>query len=174
MNNDHDEQDDSNSWGSRCLYNQYCHDCCGFQIQSSAVITRSNISKLIAYMIAGTQTKNQSNAGFTRNTSYLALTGKLWGVFRECVWETWSRNIGVLPFVAISFYRSCLSLQMKNFLFYSVLLTGSKLHQFCRVTFADSLIESHSLPGYPLSTGHVGMRKIGYVLVPACVRLCLI
>ena len=32
-------------------------------------------------MIAGTQKEYQSDAGFTKDTPYLALTGELWGVF---------------------------------------------------------------------------------------------
>ena len=34
-------------------------------------------------MIAGTQGEYQSDAGSTKDTPYLSLTGKLWGVFHE-------------------------------------------------------------------------------------------
>ena len=40
-------------------------------------------------MIAETQTEHQSDAGSTKDTPYLTLTGELWGVFSEYFWESW-------------------------------------------------------------------------------------
>ena len=37
-------------------------------------------------MIEGTHAEYQSDAGYT---PYLALTGELWGVFYEYLWENW-------------------------------------------------------------------------------------
>ena len=38
-------------------------------------------------MITGTGAEYQSDAGSTKDTPYLALTGELWGVFCEYLWE---------------------------------------------------------------------------------------
>ena len=40
-------------------------------------------------MIVGTEAEYQSDAGFTNDTPYLALTGELWGIFCEYLWENW-------------------------------------------------------------------------------------
>ena len=45
-------------------------------------------------MIAETQTEHQSDAGSTKDTPYLALTGELWGVFSEYFLENWPRYNG--------------------------------------------------------------------------------
>ena len=38
-------------------------------------------------MIAGSEAEYQLDAESTKDTPYLALTGELWGVFCECLWE---------------------------------------------------------------------------------------
>ena len=45
-------------------------------------------------MITVTLIDYQSDAGFTKDTPYLALTGELWDVFYEYVWENWPRYNG--------------------------------------------------------------------------------
>ena len=42
-------------------------------------------------MITGTEIEYQSDAGSTKDTPYLTLTGKLWGAFCEYLWENWLR-----------------------------------------------------------------------------------
>ena len=58
----------------------HVHNCINLNlIQSSAIITWLNI----AQMIAGTQAEYQSDAGSTKDTPYLTLACKWWGVFCE-------------------------------------------------------------------------------------------
>ena len=45
-------------------------------------------------MILGTRAEYQSGAKSTKDTPYLALTGELWGVFWEYIWENWPRYNG--------------------------------------------------------------------------------
>ena len=45
-------------------------------------------------MIAGTQAEYESDAGSTKDTPYLALTGELWGVFCEYFFENLLRYNG--------------------------------------------------------------------------------
>ena len=42
-------------------------------------------------MITGSEAEYQSDAESTKDTSYLILTGELWGVFCEYLWENWLR-----------------------------------------------------------------------------------
>ena len=59
----------------------------------------------------------EADAGSTNNTPYLALTGELWGVFCEYLWEMWPRYNGtalyyhnwVLLFSKALFYLKKLS-----------------------------------------------------------------
>ena len=44
--------------------------------------------------MTGTEAKYQSDAGSTKDTPYLTLTGELWGVFWEYLWEKWLRYNG--------------------------------------------------------------------------------
>ena len=55
----------------------------------------------------GTEAEYQSDAGPTKDTPYLALTGELWDVFCEYLWETWPRYNGAtlykeLPLILIA------------------------------------------------------------------------
>ena len=43
-------------------------------------------------MITPNEAEYQSDAGFTKDTPYLALTGELWGVFCEYLWQKTERN----------------------------------------------------------------------------------
>ena len=52
-----------------------------YQLQSSAVITRSNIIR--HYKNNDRNKAEYPSAGSTKDNPYLALTGKLWGVFCE-------------------------------------------------------------------------------------------
>ena len=72
------------NWVFRCYSNLYKH------MQSSAVITRSNIVtyNMIYYRNWG---RLSIDTGSTKNTPYLALMGELWGVFCECLCENWQR-----------------------------------------------------------------------------------
>ena len=45
-------------------------------------------------MITGIVAEYQRNAGSTKDTPYLALTGELWGVCCEYLWENWPRYNG--------------------------------------------------------------------------------
>ena len=45
-------------------------------------------------MIAGAETEYQSDAGSTKDTPYLTLTGEIWAVFCEYLWENWPRYNG--------------------------------------------------------------------------------
>ena len=51
--------------------------------------SRKNISKLVY----------QSEAGSTKDTPYLALTGKQWGVLGEYIWENWTPYNGPVLYV---------------------------------------------------------------------------
>ena len=42
-------------------------------------------------MIIEIEAEHQSDAGTTKHTPYLALTGELWGVFCEYLWENQPR-----------------------------------------------------------------------------------
>ena len=50
-------------------------------------------------MITGTQAEYEPDAGSTKDTSYLALTGELWGAFREYFWEYCPRYNGTALYV---------------------------------------------------------------------------
>ena len=50
-------------------------------------------------MIRGTEAEYQSVAGSTKDTPYLALTGELWGVFCEYLWEKWPRYNGTALYI---------------------------------------------------------------------------
>ena len=56
--------------------------------------------KNISWSITGTGAEYQSDAGSTKDTPYLALTGELWGVFCENLWENWSRYNDTAPYCA--------------------------------------------------------------------------
>ena len=45
-------------------------------------------------MITGTEAEYQPDARFTKDNPYLALTGELWVVFCEYLWENWPRYNG--------------------------------------------------------------------------------
>ena len=45
-------------------------------------------------MITRTEAEYQSEAGSTKDTPYLTLTGELWGVFCEYLSENWPRYNG--------------------------------------------------------------------------------
>ena len=45
-------------------------------------------------MIIEIEAEYQSDAGTTKDTPYLALTGELWGVFCEYLWENQPRYNG--------------------------------------------------------------------------------
>ena len=57
-------------------------------------------------MIARSQTEHQSDAGSTKDTPYLALTGELWGVFSEYFWENWPRYNGTALYLDIDCIHS--------------------------------------------------------------------
>ena len=67
-------------------------------IQSSAVITRSNISTYCIY-----HCRNWGiisiRAEPTKDIPYLALTGELWGAFREYFWKNWPRYNGTALYI---------------------------------------------------------------------------
>ena len=70
-----------------------------YQIQSSIVITRSNI---VRYCINNYGNWSKiSDARSTKHTPYLALMRELWGVFREYLWENWSRYNDTALYVCI-------------------------------------------------------------------------
>ena len=64
----------------QCITQQWSYFI--WHIQLSAVITRSNIER---YYINNAE--YQSDAGSTKGTQCLALTGELWDVFREYLCE---------------------------------------------------------------------------------------
>ena len=45
-------------------------------------------------MIAGTGAEYQSDAEPEKDTTYVALTDELWGVFCEYLWDNWPRYNG--------------------------------------------------------------------------------
>ena len=76
------------------------------------------------WIITGTREEYKSYARSTKDTTYLALAGELWGVFCEYLWENWPRYNGIpLYFVLIRqgqlqltcTYRSC-QFQRKTFI----------------------------------------------------------
>ena len=62
-----------------------------FIIQSSAVIARSNI---VRHFINIYRNWDRISIRCCRDTTYLAITGELWGVFCEYLWEKWPRYNG--------------------------------------------------------------------------------
>ena len=50
-------------------------------------------------MITGTDAEYQPDARYTEDNPYLALTGELWVVFCECLWENWPRYNGTALFL---------------------------------------------------------------------------
>ena len=67
-------------------------------VHSSAVITQSNIVQYYI-KITGTEAECQSDAGSIKDTPYLAVTGVLWGVFCEYLWENWQRYNGTALYI---------------------------------------------------------------------------
>ena len=64
------------------------------KLQSSAVITRSNI---VRYYINDYRNWGRISTRcwiHKKNTAYLTLTGELWGVFCKYLWENWPRYNG--------------------------------------------------------------------------------
>ena len=61
-------------------------------------------------MIIEIEAESQSDAGTTKDTPYLALTGELWGVFCEYLWENQPRYNGT----ALYFPRGYLELFHSN------------------------------------------------------------
>ena len=53
-------------------------------------------------MIAGTEPECQSDAGSTKDTPYLALTGEIRAVFCEYLWENWPRYNGTALYAIIT------------------------------------------------------------------------
>ena len=90
-------------------------------IQSSAVITRSNLSRYkcsliyhdITYHNAVTVAENAWDIRITTDTPYLALTGELWGVYRENLGENWPRYNGTALYV-ISDWGNCLAMNRQE------------------------------------------------------------
>ena len=59
-------------------------------------------SHILRYcVITGTKAEYQSDAGSTKDTPYLALTGELWGVLCKHLWENWSCYNGTAPYVLL-------------------------------------------------------------------------
>ena len=52
-------------------------------------------------MIVGIEAEYQSDAESTKDTPYLALTGELWGVFCEYLWENWPHYILIPAFLEL-------------------------------------------------------------------------
>ena len=53
-------------------------------------------------MIIEIEAEYQSDAGTTKDTPYLALTGELWGVFCEYLWENQPRYNGTALYIISS------------------------------------------------------------------------
>ena len=94
------------NWVFRCYSNLYKH------MQSSAVITRSNIVtyNMIYYRNWG---RLSIDAGSTKDTPYLALMAELWGVFCEYLWENWqcyndTARYSVYQLVTILSWYNCI------------------------------------------------------------------
>ena len=51
-------------------------------------------------MIIEIEAEYQSDAGTTKDTPYLALTGDLWGVFCEYLWENQPRYNGTALYIS--------------------------------------------------------------------------
>ena len=77
-----------------------------YRIQSCAVKTRSNITWYCTQH-SGTEAEYQSKAEPTKDTPYLALTGELWGVFRELFGENWPHYGGTALYWP---YHNCTTL----------------------------------------------------------------
>ena len=69
------------------------------QIQPSAVITWVNIVRY--YTNTGIVAEYQSLAASTKDTPYFTITGKLWGIFCEYLWENWLRYNGTALYIYI-------------------------------------------------------------------------
>ena len=67
--------------------------------------TRSQWTKIylsmITHIITETEAEYQSDAGSTKDTPCLALTGELWGVFCEYLWENWPRYNGTALYIYV-------------------------------------------------------------------------
>ena len=57
-------------------------------------------------MIIEIEAEYQSDAGTTKDTPYLALTGELWGVFCEYLWENQPRYNGTPLYIPVDSLNS--------------------------------------------------------------------
>ena len=65
-----------------------------FQVQSSAIITQSNLSWYYIRQVVITVAESESNIRITTDTPYLTLMGELWDVYCEDLGENWLRYNG--------------------------------------------------------------------------------
>ena len=72
------------------------------RVQSSAIITRSNLSRY--YTRHCHNSGRRSDIRITRNIPYLALTGELWGVYCEDFCENWPRYNGNAFYIVYVFW----------------------------------------------------------------------
>ena len=71
---------------SHKAYESHAVECCYNAVQYCKI--------LITLIITGTEAQYQSDAGSTKDTPYLTLTGELWTVFCEYLGENWRRYNG--------------------------------------------------------------------------------
>ena len=65
-------------------------------------------------MIIEIEAQYQSDAGTTKDTPYLALTGELWGVFCEYLWENQPRYNGTALYIESQRNRTSLTVEIFN------------------------------------------------------------
>ena len=81
----------------------------------------SLILKYITWIITETETDSQSDAGSTKDTTYLALPCEVLGVFYEYLWENWPHTVlpklseSLLPMKDVSFSRLCTTANVCSF-----------------------------------------------------------
>ena len=74
---------------------------CMIYIQSSAVITRSNISRFYTQRCTESCRRRIRLENHNRNPAYLALMGELWGVCCEEIGENWPRYNGTALYMKL-------------------------------------------------------------------------
>ena len=99
-------------------------------------------------MIIGTEAEYQSNAGSTQDTPYLALTGELWGVLCEYLWQNWPRYNGT------ALYITCYIIVMIEKIMWNGGISGAYALGLPRY-FLHSLLCRH-IPYYHPGVGSAG------------------
>ena len=89
--------------------------------------------------------EHKSNIRLTKDTTYLALTGELWGAFCEDIWENWPRYNGTALYIVSRYMMTSHGNAFRFGVFLSVLMMTSSNGNIFRVT--GPLYEEFTGPG---------------------------